>query len=115
MSAISSAALSGAFLTAVLLLGMTNAAASESFGGYDCLEDGSDPAAGYDWAEENSIKLGADCPAGYSMSFQQGCQIYVDDPYRGSDYDDAGGSIMKTHSPSLYPALHPLWRRPDER
>jgi hypothetical protein len=108
-----SAVLSGA-LAAALLFSAANAAASESFGGYDCLADCSGPAAGYDWAEANSIKLRTDCPAGYSMSFQQGCQLYVDNPYRGSNYDDAGGSIVKNDPPSLYPALHPLWRRPDE-
>ena len=46
-------------------------------------EDCSDHAAGYDWAEENTLRLPTDCPAGYSMSFQQGCQTYVDYPYRG--------------------------------
>jgi hypothetical protein len=114
MCAISATGFCGA-LAAVILLSASNAAASDSFGGFDCLENCSGQAAGYDWAAVNSIQIRTDCPAGYSMSFQQGCQTYVDDPYRGSDYDDAGGIIIKSHSPSLFRAIQPLWRRPDER
>lgn len=51
-----------------------------TFNGYDCTEDCSGHEAGYEWAEENDIYDEYDCD-GYSNSFIEGCQAYVEDYY----------------------------------
>ncbi|MDP7477164.1 MAG: hypothetical protein QF442_01825 [Candidatus Peribacteraceae bacterium] len=52
----------------------------ESFHGYPCTEDCSGHIAGYEWAEENDISDTYDCD-GYSVSFDEGCEAYVDENY----------------------------------
>lgn len=51
-----------------------------TFHGYDCTEDCSGHEAGYEWAEENDIDDEYDC-TGYSDSFIEGCEIYVEENY----------------------------------
>lgn len=63
-----------------------------TFGGYDCSNDCSGHKAGYEWAERNDITDEYDC-IGNSLSFEEGCAVYVDDPYRDADYDDDGSYI----------------------
>ena len=72
---------------------VTAAWGQTTFGGYYCEGDCSGQAAGYDWAEEHNELSG--CPGGKSMSFQEGCQAYSDNPLRGSDQDDQGNDIIK--------------------
>lgn len=52
----------------------------KSFDGYECTEDCGGHEAGYAWAEENDIDNYDDCD-GYSDSFVEGCEAYVDDNY----------------------------------
>lgn len=62
------------------------------FGGNECTEDCTGHAAGFRWAEENSVSDPSDCN-GNSNSFDEGCQTFVDEPSRGADEDDAGIEI----------------------
>jgi hypothetical protein len=85
-------------ICATLLLTAIGASSSSTaqdrtFGGYDCTDDCSGHAAGYQWAEVQGLTDPADCPPGNSQSFYQGCLAYTDDPYRGSDANDDGGGI----------------------
>ena len=61
-----------------------------TFGGYDCLASCLGHARGYRWAEARRIKL---CPDTPSQSFNEGCEVFIDDPYRGADEDDDGDPI----------------------
>lgn len=64
------------------------------FGGYECTDDCSGHAAGYRWAEENSITDPSRCPLrGNRVSFYEGCLAYTEDPSRGADEDDEGDDI----------------------
>lgn len=65
---------------------------SRTFGGYDCTDDCSGHKAGYEWAERNDITDEYECVSN-SVSFNEGCAVYVDDPYRDADYDDDGNYI----------------------
>jgi hypothetical protein len=67
-------------------------AQDRTFGGYECTDDCSGHKAGYEWAENNQIKDERLC-TGSSMSFIEGCRVYVEDPYRGADTDDDGNDI----------------------
>ena len=87
------------FLVA-LLMGVSFCAVAElagakeqpTFGGYFCEKNCLNHAEGYRWAEEFEIKRYSDC-YGLTMSFEEGCQAYVDDPYRGGNEDDNGDYI----------------------
>ncbi len=63
-----------------------------TFGSYGCTDDCSGHKAGYEWAERNGITDEYDCVSN-SVSFDEGCAVYVDDPYRDADYDDGGDYI----------------------
>lgn len=63
------------------------------FGGYDCTDDCSGHVAGYNWAEKHSIVNSTDCPYGNSLSFNEGCKVYAEDPSRGADQDDNGKDL----------------------
>lgn len=82
------------FVMALMALGMfcTAAEAQQTFGGYECTEDCSGHQAGYDWAREHNITDPDDC-GGDSQSFVEGCKVYTENPYRGSEYDDDGNEI----------------------
>jgi hypothetical protein len=80
-----------ATLLALALIGPANLAAQE-FHGYPCTQDCSGHEAGYEWAEQNVIDDIDNC-GGNSQSFIEGCQAYVEDPSRGSDFDDEGNPI----------------------
>lgn len=71
---------------------ISSASAQQTFGDYDCTEDCSGHKAGYDWAQENDITDESQC-GGNSQSFEEGCEVYVQDPNRGSDEDDDGNEI----------------------
>lgn len=72
------------------LFGSPAHAQDRTFGGFECTEDCSGHKAGYDWAERKNIEDEADCPDGNSQSFHEGCEVYTQDPNRGSDDDDQG-------------------------
>ena len=99
------------FLVAVVL-GATVAALQSSvradpwFGGYDCLGDCTDHAAGYDWAEQHDIYNAYDCPQADPPSFTEGCQVRALNPIRGSERDDSGQYIIK-HEQWINPAAPP--------
>ena len=84
----------GAGFACALLASVTQSAFAQerTFGGYDCTKDCSGHKAGYDWAAEHNIISERDCD-GDSQSFIEGCQAYVEDPSRGSDFDDEGNPI----------------------
>ncbi|MDH6231058.1 hypothetical protein M2281_001630 [Mesorhizobium soli] len=82
----------GAALAAVAGLWATAAFGQQTFGGNECTDDCSGHKAGYEWAEQNSITDPADCN-GYSSSFNEGCETFIDEPYRGADEDDDGNEI----------------------
>lgn len=71
---------------------VTYAQESRTFGGFDCTDDCSGHAAGYNWAQSKSITDESDC-GGDSNSFTEGCQVYVREPSRGADEDDDGNEI----------------------
>ena len=68
-------------------------ACARTFGGFECTDDCSGHAAGYRWAEEHDIDDEDFCPAGNSLSFHEGCLVYVREPARGADEDDDGDPI----------------------
>jgi hypothetical protein len=70
-------------------------ATAATFGGYDCKDDCSGHAAGYDWAEQHDIDDSDMCPHGDSESFHEGYLVYTEDSSRGSDEDDDGHPINK--------------------
>ena len=85
------------FLTACVVLIIAGAPAiafARTFGGYECTDDCSGHAAGYRWAEEHNIDDEDLCPPGNSLSFHEGCLVYVQDPTRGADEDDDGGDSI---------------------
>ena len=80
-------------ISAVLFVAWSaDSAAAQTFGGNDCTDDCSGHAAGYRWAEENGIDDAASCSAN-SQSFNEGCETFLADPYRGADEDDDGNEI----------------------
>jgi hypothetical protein len=84
-------------VTAALLIAVTPAVA-RTFGGYECTVDCSGHKAGYDWAETGGNVTEGECEAillrgPNRSSFYEGCLVYVEDPYRGSDQDDDGDDI----------------------
>ena len=79
-------------LAAAAALWTSAASAQQTFGGNECTEDCSGHKAGYEWAEENNISDPAGCSAN-SQSFNEGCETYIEDPYRGADEDDDGNDI----------------------
>jgi hypothetical protein len=81
-----------AALIGCVSLWATAASAQQTFGGYECTEDCSGHKAGYEWAERNNITDASDCN-GNSNSFNEGCETFVEDPYRGADEDDDGNEI----------------------
>jgi hypothetical protein len=84
----------GIIVSTLAMLIMASEAHAREFGGYDCSDDCSGHAAGYRWAETNSIKAERDCPLrGGAVSFYEGCLVYVEDPSRGADEDDDGDDI----------------------
>ncbi len=69
-------------------------AQAKEFGGYDRSDDCAGHAAGYRWAEANSVTDEATCPLrGGAVSFYEGCLVYVEDPSRGADEDDEGNDV----------------------
>jgi hypothetical protein len=73
-------------------------AGASEFGGYQCTLDCSGHKAGYEWAEVEGITNKKDClqilrSNRNRRSFYEGCLVYVEDPYRGSDEDDDGDDI----------------------
>lgn len=81
-------------LTFGLLIGIIADANAHEFGGHECTDDCSGHAAGYRWADAHNITNESDCPLnGNATSFYEGCLVYVEDPSRGADEDDDGGSI----------------------
>jgi hypothetical protein len=64
------------------------------FGGYDCTDDCSGHAAGYEWAKAHRITDASDCPTSGPKSFYEGCLVYTEDPDRGADWDDDGDPIQ---------------------
>lgn len=72
------------FLLTIVLSGCNyvkdNYTGYDTFYGYECTEDCSGHEAGYSWAEENNIDDTYDCD-GYSQSFIEGCEAYVDENY----------------------------------
>jgi hypothetical protein len=56
-----------------------------AFGDYECTEDCSGHAAGYEWAEQHGIDDPDDC-GGNSNSFIEGCQEYASEQRQSYDY-----------------------------
>lgn len=82
----------GRFLLAVVALLFSSALAqAQTFKGYQCTEDCSGHAAGYEWAENQGISDQSDCN-GNSNSFNEGCQAWVEEnePSSGSGEDQSG-------------------------
>jgi hypothetical protein len=67
-------------------------AGDQTFGGYECPTDCRGHQRGYRWAEEQRVSGPADCRVG-SRDFIEGCNVYLEDPLRGADLDDAGAPI----------------------
>jgi hypothetical protein len=67
--------------------------AARSFGSFDCTDECQGHRAGFRWAEEHSITSDDDCPRGRSLSFTEGCEVYVEQPSRDADLDDDGDSL----------------------
>ena len=65
-------------------------AQDRTFGDFDCTDDCSGHAAGYNWADKHSIDNESDCPDGNSQSFHEGCVAHARVPFRGADEDDDG-------------------------
>jgi|SRR6185437_12899393 len=64
-----------------------------SFGGFDCADDCSGHAAGYQWADRHNIESDGDCPQGNSESFHEGCIAYTQDSTQDADTDDQGHEV----------------------
>ena len=81
---------SSSMVTAALAIVICTSASAwaRTFGGFECTDDCSGHAAGYKWAQEHDIDEEDLCPAGNSMSFHEGCIVYVREPTRGADEDD---------------------------
>ena len=79
---------------AAVLLPITIEAQDAHFGGFRCTRDCISHAAGYRWAEREGIARIDDC-RGLSIPFIEGCRVYVADPRRGADRDDAGRPIIE--------------------
>lgn len=75
-----------------LSLAAAQPAAPQSFGGNSCVDNCEGHKAGYEWAEQNGISHEGAC-SGNSSSFEEGCRTYLEDPYRGAEYDDDGNEI----------------------
>jgi hypothetical protein len=67
-------------------------ASDQTFGGYECPTDCRGHQRGYRWAEEQGVRDRSDCRVG-SSDFIEGCYVYLEDPLRGADVDDAGAEI----------------------
>ncbi len=63
-------------VVATLAFVPTANAQNRTFGDFDCTDDCSGHAAGYNWAEKHSIDDEPDCPDGNSQSFHEGCIAY---------------------------------------
>lgn len=81
--------------TLMFLTNYSGAASANLFGSYECLDDCSGHAAGYDWAARHDVTDPSDCPLGNSNSFHEGCLVRAQDPYRGSGEDDDGDPIRR--------------------
>ncbi|MFH1654603.1 MAG: hypothetical protein ABIE74_11205 [Pseudomonadota bacterium] len=75
------------FLFIINFIGKANAASFKyyseeynTFHGYECTDDCSGHEAGYEWAKENDISDIENCD-GNSDSFNEGCQVYVEENY----------------------------------
>jgi hypothetical protein len=73
----------------------TASAQDRTFGGFDCTVDCSGHSAGYKWAEKKGLDDEADCPAGNSQSFHEGCVAYTRDNSLDPDADDNGDMTGK--------------------
>ena len=67
----------------IVACAIISSAQARSFGGYECTEDCSGHAAGYEWAKRNGITDPSDCPMARSPSLGEGCRVYADKPSRG--------------------------------
>ena len=86
------------FASSLPLLIEPVSASAREFGGYVCTLDCSGHKAGYEWAEDRGIRRESQCDiilrrSPNRQSFYEGCLVYVEDPYRGSDEDDDGNEI----------------------
>ena len=82
-------------VVAVAVFGDVSIADAREFGSYECTDDCSGHAAGYEWARSLDIENPSDCEAILARnpnrtSFYEGCLVYTEDPLRGSEYDDEG-------------------------
>jgi len=85
---------SAIFTAAIAIVLCTSVSAwGRTFGGFACTDDCSGHAAGDRWAEEHDIDEEDLRPAGNSLSFHEGCIVYVREPTRGAYEDDDGEPI----------------------
>jgi hypothetical protein len=78
-------------IVSLIALGNSTSAQKRTYGGYQCTDDCSGHAAGYEWAKEHEIDDEAKCPEGNSQSFHEGCLAYTQDPDRADPHEDDNG------------------------
>lgn len=80
-------------ITATIAFAQTGYAQDRTFGDFDCTDDCSGHAAGYNWAQQHSIEDEGNCPEGNSQSFHEGCIAYTRDPSLDPDSDNEGHAV----------------------
>jgi hypothetical protein len=84
----------GFTLIFALAVGEAAQAEDRTYGGFECTDDCSGHAAGYEWAKEHDIEDEANCPEGNSQSFHEGCIAFTEDPNRADPDEDDEGNIV---------------------
>jgi hypothetical protein len=86
-------AIGAAILAGALLAGLQPSwADNQTFGGFECPIDCKGHRAGFIWAHESHVPNESGCVVG-SKEFIEGCRVYIDNPLRDPDLDDAGAKI----------------------
>jgi hypothetical protein len=81
-------------IISLVALGNPTSAQERTYSGYECTDDCSGHAAGYEWAKEHGIEDAANCPEGNSRSFLEGCLAYAQDPNRADPQEDDNGNTV---------------------
>jgi hypothetical protein len=71
---------------------LSGAASARYFGGYRCINDCKEHAAGFRSAARRRVLTPKDCESN-SPSFSEGCRVYLRDRMRDPSRDDNGGRI----------------------
>ena len=85
----------------ILLLAATqyfrsaDSGAGQTYGGYQCMDDCSGHRGGFKWAREKQITDALECTGSNSLSFEEGCNVYLEDPDRDANADDDGNQLAR--------------------